>query len=143
MMRKTSYVIGGTMMSLFAVTFSPTIDGTLFAARSESFDARWVALSSTTKQDRLAPPRPSGEIQVVATTDTERSTTVLNKIEVAAQQPKRSPVREIPRDSARKEKLPVGCDPSFSPVAVPAMAHVTGRCLAQRDTGQMLAALAR
>jgi hypothetical protein len=130
------------MVSLLAATFAPALESNMFAARSESFDARWIALSSTAKQDRLSAPRPSAEIKVVATTDQKRQTTVLNKIEVAAK-PTRSPVREVPRDSARKEKLPVGCDPSFSPVAMPAMAHVTGRCLAARETGNKLAALVR
>lgn len=135
------YIIGGTFVSLLAATFAPTLDSNLFAARSESFDARWVALSSAAKQDRLSAPRDAGDIKVVATTDQESKTTVLNKVEVAAKTV-RSPVRELPRDSARKEKLPVGCDPSFSPVAMPAMAHVTGRCLAARETDNKLAALA-
>jgi hypothetical protein len=142
MKRTAIYLAGGTIVSLLAATFAPTLESNLFAARSESFDARWIALSSTAKQDRLSAPQPSAEIKVVATTDRESKTTTLNKIEVAAK-PARSPVRELPRDSARKEKLPVGCDPSFSPVAMPAMAHVTGRCLAARETGGKLAALVR
>jgi len=28
-------------------------------------------------------------------------------------------------------KVPVGCEPSFSPVAAPALAHHTGRCVAR------------
>jgi hypothetical protein len=35
------------------------------------------------------------------------------------------PVRPIP---ARRE-LPQGCEPSFSPITVPTMAHVAGRCI--------------
>lgn len=142
MMRTAGYVTGGLIVSLLAATFAPTLESNTFAARSESFDARWVALSSTSKQDRLPAPRSSTEIKVVAVTDPESKTTVLNKVEVAAK-PVRAPVREMPRDSARKEKLPVGCDPSFSPVAMPGMAHVTGRCLASRETGNKLAALVR
>jgi hypothetical protein len=148
MMRTASYVAGGAVVVLLAASFSPMLDGNVFSARSETFDARWIAISSSTvtsstaKQDRLAPPRASSDVQVVATTDVSEKTTILSKVEVAAK-PQRSPVRELPRDSARKEKLPVGCDPSFSPVAMPAMAHVTGRCLAQREDGRKLASLVR
>jgi hypothetical protein len=35
------------------------------------------------------------------------------------------PVRPVP---VRRE-LPAGCEPSFSPITVPAMAHVAGRCI--------------
>jgi hypothetical protein len=31
-------------------------------------------------------------------------------------------------DVAQKQKLPEGCEPAFSPVVVPSMAHVAGRC---------------
>jgi hypothetical protein len=31
-------------------------------------------------------------------------------------------------DVAQKPKLPEGCEPPFSPVTVPSMAHVAGRC---------------
>jgi hypothetical protein len=141
MKRTAGYIFGGIVVSLLAATFAPTLESNMFAARSESFDARWVALASTAKQDRLAAPKASNDIKVVAITDPASKTTVLSKIEVAAK-PVRSPVREMPRSSAQKEKLPVGCDPSFSPVAMPAMAHVTGRCLAARETGTRLAALA-
>ena len=31
-------------------------------------------------------------------------------------------------DVAQKQRLPEGCEPAFSPVVVPSMAHVAGRC---------------
>jgi hypothetical protein len=31
---------------------------------------------------------------------------------------------------AGKPKLPPGCEPAFSPIAAPALAHHTGRCIA-------------
>ena len=37
----------------------------------------------------------------------------------------REPVRPIP---VRRELLP-GCEPSFSPVTMPTMAHIAGRCI--------------
>jgi hypothetical protein len=44
-------------------------------------------------------------------------------------------VREVSGEDLREEEaakarnLPEGCEPSFSPVTVPAMAHIAGRCL--------------
>jgi hypothetical protein len=40
-------------------------------------------------------------------------------------------IREMPREpEAAKNKRPMdGCEPLFSPVAVPAAAHLTGRCI--------------
>ena len=32
-------------------------------------------------------------------------------------------------ESPAKKKLMEGCDPSFSPVAAPSLAHLTGRCV--------------
>ena len=44
---------------------------------------------------------------------------------------KQMPVQLIrkPSDPKQKQQLMDGCDPLFSPVAVPQMAHVTGRCV--------------
>jgi hypothetical protein len=39
------------------------------------------------------------------------------------------PVRVVPRNNKRDEKLPVGCESSFSPVTTPVMANVSSRCL--------------
>ncbi len=148
MMNSASYLAGGTLVSLFAAMFSPIIDGHFSPARSETFDARWAVLASTAKQDRLAAPRTAGAVQIVATTDSRQGVTTLAKVDLQSRKPtqespKLSPVREVPHDSAQKEKLPVGCEPSFSPVTTPAMAHVTGRCLASRETGRQVAELAR
>jgi hypothetical protein len=49
----------------------------------------------------------------------------------------RSVVRTTPTDEPRKpvrptpvrRQLPPGCEPSFSPITVPAMAHIAGRCI--------------
>jgi hypothetical protein len=38
----------------------------------------------------------------------------------------REQARETPKP--QRASVPVGCDPSFSPVASPTLAHVTGRC---------------
>jgi hypothetical protein len=40
---------------------------------------------------------------------------------------------QAPRQRVRpvpvRRGLPAGCEPSFSPITVPAMAHVAGRCI--------------
>jgi hypothetical protein len=36
--------------------------------------------------------------------------------------------------SRRERKIPIGCEPSFSPVAAPSLAHHTGRCMARLET---------
>ena len=48
---------------------------------------------------------------------------------------KRSPVRTAPpakpapTEQTDKRQILDGCEPSFSPVTVPAMAHIAGRCV--------------
>jgi hypothetical protein len=42
----------------------------------------------------------------------------------------REQVRDRKRPGSNERKLMVGCEPSFSPVASPSMAHHTGRCMA-------------
>ncbi len=37
--------------------------------------------------------------------------------------------QQRPEEIARKPKLPEGCEPSFSPVTVPSLAHIAGRCM--------------
>lgn len=46
-----------------------------------------------------------------------------------------NPVRTLPnderldtKDAKDKDRLPVGCEPAFSPVTTPSMAHVSSRC---------------
>ncbi len=113
--------------------------GNVFAAHAETFDARWSALGLPAKQDRLAPPRPSARVQVVSINDPASRTTTLNKIETRAT--RNSPVRELPSGGAEKDKLPDGCEPSFSPVAAPSMANISGRCIAAAPSEHRLAKL--
>jgi hypothetical protein len=39
---------------------------------------------------------------------------------------------DVPRD-LKALRVPIGCDPMASPVAQPELAHLTGRCVTQRD----------
>jgi len=56
------------------------------------------------------------------------------------------PINEVQEQAREREpakprgpKVPLGCEPSFSPVAAPSLAHHTGRCMAalkaERDAG--------
>ncbi len=112
---------------------------------AESFDARWLALDAAPKQDRLAPPRREADAQTFTFTDAGAKTTIVQKAEILPIRPTRySPVRELPKEeNVDKEKLPVACEPSFSPVAAPNMAHITGRCFAARIDGRKVAELTR
>lgn len=126
-----------------AASLGPVVapGGNVFAAHAETFEARWSALGLPAKQDRLAPPRPSASVQVVSINDPASRTTTLDKIESRAI--RNSPVRELPSGGAEKGKLPDGCEPSFSPVAVPSMANISGRCIAAVPGEHRLAKLSR
>ena len=63
---------------------------------------------------------------VTAITDGAARTTFIQK---AVQPDERSGKRNLPEATAGKQKILEGCDPSFSPVTIPALAHVTGRCI--------------
>ncbi len=55
----------------------------------------------------------------------------VNRAAKGDQPAKQMPVQLIhkPSDPKQKPQIMDGCDPLFSPVAVPQMAHVTGRCV--------------
>ena len=129
MKRLASYVGGGLLTALVLAALAPSILG-ISAARSASFDARWLAAEPARKQDRVAAPRATAETQLIAHQDIAAQMTVIIKVPAAPANAVRNlPWREIPQGSMRKQKLPDGCEPSFSPVAVPSMAHITGRCV--------------
>jgi hypothetical protein len=139
MKRSVLCLVGGSMVALLAAVLPPLLDGTLSAARSETFDARWAIPASTAKQNRLTAPAPNGNMQVIPSVDMQRGLTTLEKVEVAAT--RSAPAPKSPENTVRKEKLPIGCDPFFSPVTVPSMAHISGRCLAAAETGRKYAEL--
>jgi hypothetical protein len=129
MKRLASYIGGGLLTALALAAFAPSIAG-ISAARSASFDARWNASEPARKQDRVAAPRASDEGKLLSYQDVAAQMTVVIKVPAAPPNAGRNPPwREIPQGSMRKQKLPDGCEPSFSPVTVPSMAHITGRCV--------------
>jgi hypothetical protein len=120
-------------------------------ARAESFDTRWTAVGLAQKGDRLGSPARATESSVVFYNDPKAALTIATKVAVAKSETlnlnkARDLPREIPNENARQDKpkkLPVGCEPSFSPVTTPSMANVTGRCLAARDGATKVAELVR
>ena len=114
--------------------------------RAETFDLRWAAVETVQKSDRLGTPAPATGSSVVFYSDPKAGLTVATKVEVVQNESPRKTTRDNPAENVRqdkKKKLLVGCEPSFSPVTMPSMANVTGRCLAARDGETKLAALVR
>jgi len=74
---------------------------------------------------------------VLYSTDPLTNTTVVAKNlkvpSVTVRNAPKAPVREVPADKPEaadeKAKRPIGCDPAFSPLTAPALAHLTARCL--------------
>ena len=144
MWRKTACAVAG-LIAACAMAFVITVFGPS-VARSASFEARWLAVGyfprlDPQKQDRLATTRTPSRGVVFSFNVPGANTTIVSKHAVVPdalvpevrndprpRQPA-SPVREIPQDSKQKDRLPVGCEPLFSPVAVPTMANISGRCV--------------
>lgn len=135
---------GLTAAAALAAYLSPLTAG-YDGSRAESFEARWIAFEASGKSDRLNAPDIVGESSVVTTVDPQARMTIVTKT-TRALSTRGSAVRGLtkPQDEAKKPKLPIGCEPSFSPVTMPSMANVSGRCVASRTTAAgKLAALSR
>lgn len=133
--------LAGVIATLFAI--HGLVDRT---AQAESFDNRWTAVQPIKKGDRLGAPAVTTDSSVVFYTDPNAAMTIATKIKADARSDSSRGIRQVPNESARREKakkLPVGCEPSFSPVTTPSMAHVTGRCLAAQDSVTKVAELSR
>jgi hypothetical protein len=107
-----------------------------------SFDERW-SQGSDLKQDRLDLATPTGPGQATLTFDlpahgmsvvVKRAQPPMMESAVRALRPTSvrtipvSPVRELPNEEVKRQRLPVGCEPAFSPVTTPAYAHIGVRC---------------
>ena len=115
-------------------------------SRAESFEARWIAFEPSGKSDRLPAPDIVGESSMVTTVDPQAHMTIVTKTTRAlSTRGSANATRgsSKPQDGAKKSKLPVGCEPSFSPVTTPSMANVSGRCVASHATKEKIAALSR
>jgi hypothetical protein len=104
MAKKSSYLIGGLAIAAMTIGALPAAQG-IGATLKE---APAFQVNRSAKGDRLAAP---GTIAVKqAPSETARET---------IQTP----------EKPGKRRIMDGCDPMFSPVTVPGMAHVAGRCI--------------
>lgn len=142
MWRKTVPTSGGALAACAVLFFIPSPHS---IAQSLSFDERWPAIDTSQKTDRAEPPKAGFDARLYFfDLPTMRTTVVVKTVRSpAATEPdwadsverpgstliKVVPARDLPNNMKRKEKLPVGCESSFSPVTTPAMANVSGRCL--------------
>ena len=104
MATKSSIMIGGSAIAAMMI-------GALTAAQSiDAFSKELpgVQVDRSAKGDRLAAPRT-----------------------IAVKKAPSETARELIKSPERGGKLRImdGCDPMFSPVMVPAMAHIAGRCV--------------
>jgi hypothetical protein len=137
MLRKTTCAVGGVALACAAVYSLSLLAQPQVPS---SFDLRWLYETST-KQDRLPVARSSQRDANVIVYDLQsQGVTIVTKAPVQPRQESAvrtprsvrtipvSPVREVPNEDAAKQKLPVGCEPAFSPVTNPAYAHISARC---------------
>jgi hypothetical protein len=139
MWRTAICAVGGLSAACAAIYVSAS--SFTAVADASTFEARWQAVGAATKADRTLPPRADGRETVVLISVPSAQTSVVMKqarkdgeAALLRVQPVRAvpivPIRSAPKqDAGHKDKLPVGCEPSFSPVTMPSMAHVSGRCL--------------
>jgi hypothetical protein len=137
MLRKTTCTAAGLALACAAAS---TL--LIFGQPSEAtnLDLRW--LYPVAKEDRLPVTRvpPADHTTVVSALPSQNMTIVAKRptasvMESAVRTPRNTirtlriqPVREVPNEKPEREKLPEGCEPAFSPVTVPALAHVGARC---------------
>jgi hypothetical protein len=167
MLRVAAYVAGGVAV-LLAVDFVAASDFLTTAPAAQADKSVTPAAATpdrALKGDRLSVLRPvhssrqvvaGGDLRVLIRTNPANVTVITKVPGLKATQPSESAkklgstVREpVGADPARlrtpeavpQRKLLDGCDPSFSPVAAPSLAHITGRCIAQLKGAPKLAAL--
>jgi hypothetical protein len=104
MAKKSSYLIGGLAVVAAMVAALPAAQG-IGAATKE---APILQVNRSAKGDRLVEPRTIAVKK--APTETARETV-------------KNP------DPGGKPRIMDGCDPMFSPVTMPSMAHLAGRCV--------------
>jgi hypothetical protein len=136
--KKFSCAVAGVALAC-AAAFSLSL-----LAQSEvltNLDLRWFHVSK--KGDRLPVRAPTSDDAMISFDLSAHRMTVVTKVsarqavESAVQFPRPASVRHIPVQPVRelrndrdvkKERLPEGCEPAFSPVTTPAFAHIGVRC---------------
>ena len=140
MLRKITCAVAGVALACAAAVSLSVITPSEILT---NLDLRW--LHTAAKQDRLS-VRPSFDQQSVVSFDLpSQNMTIVTKtqaqapaiVESAVHTPRPTavrtiavqPVRELPNEQdVKKERLPTGCEPAFSPVTNPAYAHIGVRC---------------
>jgi len=108
MARTSSYVIGGLAVVAVMIGALPAAQG----IDATSKEPAVVRVDRSAKGDRLVRPHATTLKMKKAPAETETARDTLKN----------------PKPAAKKQIMD-GCDPMFSPVTVPAMAHVAGRCV--------------
>lgn len=137
MLRKMTCAAGGIALAIAAACSIALIA----QSPTANLDLRWLHASA--KADRLpVAPMPPDENLVVSFDLPSQSTTIVTRSKVRPRiegavrilRPNTvrtipvQPVREVPNENQKQERLPVGCEPAFSPVTTPAFAHISVRC---------------
>ena len=104
MAKKSSYLIGGLAIAAVMIGALPATQGIGASANEPAV----LQVNRSAKGDRLVEPRTIAVKK--APTETARE------------------ILKNPEQSA-KPRIMDGCDPMFSPVTVPSMAHLAGRCV--------------
>ena len=103
MAKKSSYLIGGLAIAAVMIGALPATQGIGAFANEPAV----LQVNRSAKGDRLVEPRTIAVKK--APTETARET--------------------VKNPEQGKPRLLDGCDPMFSPVTVPSMAHLAGRCV--------------
>ena len=164
MVRVVAYLAGG-IVAVLAMDF---VAATTILPSIEAAETSAAAIDRSRKGDRLSAPRPAdhagpvvaGASRLIFPANSSKNVTEIGK---GAGSPKliirstREPVpgtNPVVRGPGRgvdtppvlpaavpERKLPDGCEPSFSPVASPALSHITGRCIADAAPTRKFASL--
>jgi len=113
MARKSSYLISGLAAMAAMIVALPAAEG-IGAAKKEA--SPLVQVNRASKGNRLVHPL----------------TVVVRKPAVRAPREPismREPVPPPAKPEGKPQKIMDGCEPLFSPVVVPSMAHLAGRCV--------------
>ena len=104
MAKKSSYLIGGLAIAAVMIGALPATQGIGASANEPAV----LQVNRSAKGDRLVEPRS-----------------------IAVKKAPTETVRETVKNSEQdgKPRIMDGCDPMFSPVTVPSMAHLAGRCV--------------
>ncbi len=128
MWRNTACAAAGLAMAFAAAyTLTPTISAAFTPSASVKGDRLPVTATSPAGGFAFSFNLPEHNTTVVA--KNPPAPRVVTSVSFPRKRPAEAVQPSLEKPAvARKPKLPEGCEPSFSPVTVPAMAHVAGRC---------------